>query len=291
MIKRKVFISSTVYDLHQVRKSMKRFLESQRVPNVRFKCMASEYPDFPLNIGHAPRHSLDVCIRQVAEADFFLLLLRSRYSGADVIDGSDVIGITHGEYRAAFRLCVPMLVFVDRRLWGARHLLRTRGHQNFVKPRHLPIFGFLEEVVKADRSNWIHQFSSTSTIRTALRANLLSADGSSFVSDVTYPDGAYVAPSSHFVKTWEIRNTGVQTWARRRLREVNVGASGLTPDMEEIPIPRTPPGSTVHLSVGFTAPSLPAVCESYWKMYDEAGRLCFPNHAGVWCRVHVRSRR
>ena len=34
----------------------------------------------------------------------------------------------------------------------------------------------------------------------------------SFVKDVTYADGAYVAPGQSFSKTWRIRNTGTYTW-------------------------------------------------------------------------------
>ncbi len=62
---------------------------------------------------------------------------------------------------------------------------------------------------------------------------------------------------------------------------------GLKPDSRLIPIPDTPPGETVEISIGFTAPTLPCSCISYWKMSNAEGELLFPESEGLSCLVSV----
>ena len=41
----------------------------------------------------------------------------------------------------------------------------------------------------------------------------------SFITDVTYPDNAHLAPNQAFVKTWRIRNIGSCSWNSNYLKE------------------------------------------------------------------------
>ena len=63
----------------------------------------------------------------------------------------------------------------------------------------------------------------------------------------------------------------------------------LIPEQWRVPIPETPPGATVDISVTFTAPSVPCSCISYWKMFDGEGTLLFPDMEGLYCLVQVVS--
>jgi hypothetical protein len=63
----------------------------------------------------------------------------------------------------------------------------------------------------------------------------------------------------------------------------------LLPLKREIPCPIVHPGETVQISVEFKAPSYPCDTLSLWKMFDKAGEPCFPEHTGLWCKVHVVS--
>jgi transcriptional regulator with XRE-family HTH domain len=127
-------------------------------------------------------------------------------------------------------------------------------------------------------------------------------DESVFVRDVTVPDDTFMPVNSEFEKIWEIQNIGFVPWKSRRLVCMNeqtvlvhianerikaIDISNLVPFENEVPIPDTLPGGAVQISVRFRAPALPCTAVSYWKMVDQAGNLCFPNIAGVWCKVQA----
>lgn len=126
-------------------------------------------------------------------------------------------------------------------------------------------------------------------------------DASQFVRDVTIPDGTLVMAGTHFVKTWEVQNAGRTVWEDRFLRCMDedlvvVSAHDgkewavspqLVPEVRCIPIPRTPPGATVQLSVAFVAPAIPGTCVSYWKSIDASGELCFPDAVGLSAQIRV----
>lgn len=134
----------------------------------------------------------------------------------------------------------------------------------------------------------------------ALRVRQRRGDKSSFVRDVSFPDGALVLPGQRFVKTWELQNTGSVVWQGRLLRcmddEVFVYtrsgeqlhlALPLQPAAPVLPIPTTAPGDTVQLSMTFTAPDSPGTVLSYWKSTHADGSLCYPSSRGVWVKVLV----
>jgi hypothetical protein len=95
-------------------------------------------------------------------------------------------------------------------------------------------------------------------------ATQVLCDDAKWVSDVTVPDGAQMAPGQDFVKTWKVRNTGSCTWG-----------TGYTPifafgeKMSGIAEPLTgavAPGEEVEISVRFKAPSNTGEYSSTWRM-------------------------
>lgn len=123
-------------------------------------------------------------------------------------------------------------------------------------------------------------------------ASAVLGDHSSFVSDVTVPNGTLMAPGQRFEKIWDIQNSGSVKWVGRRLRCVDEAfAAGtaddmrarmcLTPDEPAITIPDAAPGDVVRLAMWFTAPRVPATCVSIWKMVDVDGKECFPRLNGL----------
>jgi transcriptional regulator with XRE-family HTH domain len=124
---------------------------------------------------------------------------------------------------------------------------------------------------------------------------LNDGDHSSFVADVTIPDGSLIAPGERFEKIWEIQNTGRSKWAERKLRCFNFPTDQtafetptfLRPDVLEVAVSDALPGQVVRLSVWFTAPMIPCNCMSIWKLVDEKGQECFPALSGLQCVVTV----
>jgi Ig-like domain from next to BRCA1 gene len=116
----------------------------------------------------------------------------------------------------------------------------------------------------------------------------MTGDISSFVSDVSVPDGTVVKVGQHFVKTWEIANIGSVPWRGRFLERADLPADNgtcLTPG--KVPVPDTRPGAHVRISVPVTAPNTPGSCWVGWKMVDGQGRQFLPGARPIYFVVNV----
>jgi hypothetical protein len=287
---KRVFISSTVYDLKPERQLVRTLLEeySAQSPDYKLELLVSDDPDFPISpTDRTDKHSYDICIDNVARADYFILLLKQRYGDAIIRDGEEAISITHKEYRVARKRRIPRFILLDQKTWDAKQANNQGVKQDFVKGKHKKLFDFIDEIRKRPKGNWIDIYSDFNSIRAIINTFLTKYDDTSFVGDITIPEGRIVPVNEKFEKIWEIENTGLTVWENRFLREENTGASNLVAEKTIIPIPITRPGQRVQLSVNFIAPEYPATCESYWKMVDENGTYCFPHHHGLVCRVKV----
>ncbi len=142
-------------------------------------------------------------------------------------------------------------------------------------------------------------FDTQPTVRKVPRQRVRS-DHSAFIRDVTFPDGALVLPGQRFTKTWELQNVGRVPWEGRFLQcmdeeivvyarsgETLTLAHNLVPATTRIPVPPTPPGATVQLSVNFHAPEPAGTVLSYWKSVFADGTVCFPESQGLWVKVRV----
>ena len=98
-----VFVSSTCYDLSQIRLDLKIFLEEQ----LGFEALLSEFNSFPLSPG---LNSIENCLKNVKErADLFVLIIGGRY-GHITDKGKSV---TNLEYLQARAKKIPIYVFID----------------------------------------------------------------------------------------------------------------------------------------------------------------------------------
>jgi Ig-like domain-containing protein len=115
---------------------------------------------------------------------------------------------------------------------------------------------------------------------------LIPGDNSSFVADVTYPDGSAVTEGQHLMKKWEIRNIGTVLWVNRYL-VANGTQTGLCTYPSRVLIPLTRPGQNVIISVPVTGSDSPGMCFVTWKMETNTGTLYFPNEVGIWFSIKV----
>lgn len=107
------FLSSTIYDFKDLRSAIKYFLELQGC-----RVLASDFNDFakPLD-----PHSYEACLKAIAEADYFVLLIGARVGGWYE---HEKVSITQAEYREAYRLHkegrLKLLSFVRADVWNLR---------------------------------------------------------------------------------------------------------------------------------------------------------------------------
>lgn len=107
-------------------------------------------------------------------------------------------------------------------------------------------------------------------------------NASYFVADVTIPDDTPIIAGTAFTKTWRVKNSGNQVWGPGYVLGFEEGTpmtSTLT-----VPVPTTPPGAEVNLSVDLKAPNLPGVWWGDWKLRDPSGRSF---GAKFWLRIVV----
>lgn len=123
------------------------------------------------------------------------------------------------------------------------------------------------------------------------------------LEDLSQADGALVAPSTRFTKTWLVQNIGDKPILGHTLvcidEEVEVrckqtgevlhAAYSLRPDQREIPIQDNHPGDVFEVSVDFTAPPHAGTVVSYWLLRDSDGKFAFEGNksAAIWARVNV----
>ncbi len=101
-----VFISSTCYDLKQIRDDLKNIIEK----DLGLEALLSEYKSFPLDPSLG---TVENCLRAVQErADILVLIVGTRY-GAITDSGKSV---TNLEYLRAKEKGIPIYAFVDRKI-------------------------------------------------------------------------------------------------------------------------------------------------------------------------------
>lgn len=282
---RTIFVSSTIRDLGSERSALKSFLENSS-RSEKLKVLLSEAPDFPYGPDDTLKSVYEICIQNVQASDFFILLLYQYYGFRNQPSNDRFVSITHREYLEAMRRHIPVFVLAHSSLWQKYQSSRSIRSPSDLSEEDALLISFLEEIENAAQKKWIHQFQNIDELKAIVQSTLLSYDGSDLIADVTYPDGDKVSVGERFNKIWRIKNTGMQTWRNRLLREENPG-NGLTPEQQSIPVPPTLPTQEVDLSVWFVAPKYSGTYISYWKMFEEDGRLCFPWKKGIWCKVNV----
>jgi hypothetical protein len=99
----------------------------------------------------------------------------------------------------------------------------------------------------------------------------ISGDNAKWLADVTIPDYSLVAPSSNFVKTWNIQNTGTTTWTKDYKLIYLEGLQGTNNTVTINLTKEVAPGESVDVSVPFTAPATNGTYSSAWKMYTATG--------------------
>ena len=112
-----VFVSSTCYDLKQIRADMKEFLEG----NYGFEAMLSEFDSFPIDpcVG-----TFENCLSNVDQcADVFVLIVGNRY-GYVLESGKSV---TNLEYLHAKAKGIPMYVFVSKQIYNTLPIWRSNN--------------------------------------------------------------------------------------------------------------------------------------------------------------------
>lgn len=157
-----VFVSSTCYDLKQIREDLKDFFEE----NYGFQTMLSEFDSFPID---PCKGTFENCIENVDKAaDVFVLIIGNRY-GYVMESGKS---ITNLEYLHAKAKGIPIYVFVDKQLYDNMKIWRSNKDANFTGVVDNPkIFEFVSSIYDESKQ-WIYTYDSVRDIKMALKQQL-----------------------------------------------------------------------------------------------------------------------
>ncbi len=163
----KVFISSTCYDLADVRDSLVGFIKSFGLePVLSDKGDVFYHPDL---------HTHDSCLREVDNCQLFLLLVGGRFGGTYVADTKK--SIVNAEWAAAKSLQLPVFSFVKREVMEDHRVFQKNkaNSKAIVFPAienqtYAPhIFGFIDEVRLSPVNNGLFRFEYTRDVEDMLR--------------------------------------------------------------------------------------------------------------------------
>ncbi|MFZ1643054.1 MAG: DUF4062 domain-containing protein [Candidatus Contendobacter sp.] len=113
MTKKRVYVSSTYMDLVEHRKAVKAALERAQFD---VECM-EKYPAFD-------ERPQDKCLEDVAQCDYYVLILALRYGFQPPRDNPEKLSITQLEYEEAVRKDKPCLAFLlsEKHSWLPEHI-------------------------------------------------------------------------------------------------------------------------------------------------------------------------
>lgn len=90
-----------------------------------------------------------------------------------------------------------------------------------------------------------------------------------FVADVTVGEGESIPPNTRFVKTWRVRNSGVEQWsAGSCLRHIE---GDLLADVDHVMVEALKPGEVTDVSLMMASPAEQGTYQSRWRMFTGAG--------------------
>jgi hypothetical protein len=94
-------------------------------------------------------------------------------------------------------------------------------------------------------------------------------NNSTFIKDITIPDGTQIEPGSSFNKKWKIKNTGSCGWTRKYSLQFASGnrMAGETTYLTTW----VPPDQTIVVSVELIAPEIEGTYTGYWILTDSNG--------------------
>ena len=161
MSKTRIFISSTCYDLSQIRKDLKEGIEV-----MGHEAVLSENMDFPINPSLT---SVENCVEAVRnDIDVFVLIIGNKY-GCKLESGKS---ITNSEFLTALELGIPVYTFSLKKMVNLLPIWKSNKGLDFGDAvDDVKVFEFLEDV-REKRSKWNFEFESAQDILEILKSQL-----------------------------------------------------------------------------------------------------------------------
>ncbi len=166
----RVFVSSTVFDLIDVRAELAKHLRDMGVAPVLSDDKLSDFRVQP------DANSIETCLTNVASCDEVVVILDRRYGPCLGTFGFDDVSATHLEYRRAVKRRIPIHFFVRDRLDADYTVWKRNGRSDsvslgWVNKKDFGLFEMIDEHSKltaSSQSNWYFTFSDSIDLKAAI---------------------------------------------------------------------------------------------------------------------------
>lgn len=161
MKKLNIFVSSTCYDLSQIRVDLHEFIEASG-----HNPILSEFKNFPI---HPSNTTIENCISAVNDdADIFVLIVGNRY-GCEIETG---LSITNTEFLAAKNKKIPIYIFIDKKILNILPVWQKNKSGNFKDiVDSTKIFEFISEL-RNELQFWTFEFEKAQDIILILKTQM-----------------------------------------------------------------------------------------------------------------------
>ena len=173
----RVFISSTVYDLIDIRAEV---AEQLRIMGIDPVLSDDKLSDF--NVQHDV-NSIETCLINVDSCDEFILILDQRYGPTLKKYGYGDFSATHLEYQRATKKNIPVRVYVRDRLLADFSFWKSNGRNDslklpWVSHKDIGLLKLLDahSPLESDstKSNWIFTFTNSVDLKKAINKHFES---------------------------------------------------------------------------------------------------------------------
>lgn len=161
MAKPRVFISSTFYDLRQVRSDIDTFIE-----NLGYEAVKNEDGDIPYGRENALE---EYCYKEVKSADILVSIIGGRFGSQSKRDGSSISQI---ELKTALKENKQVYIFIENNVLSEYETYLLNKENDLMKYRYVDdkrIYEFIEEIKAVNRNNNIKSFETASDITKYLK--------------------------------------------------------------------------------------------------------------------------
>lgn len=168
----KVFISSTVFDLLDVRAEVERLLHDMRLVPVLSGSVTSGFQPLP------DQNSIETCLANLRQCEAVIVILCQRYGPSLKSSGFPDLSATNVEYAEARRLGKPIRMYVRDRL-EADYRIQRKNKKNEVQlvwvrdEKDRRLFDLMEEHQKLVKgqpgSNWYDTFQNSVELKALIK--------------------------------------------------------------------------------------------------------------------------
>jgi Domain of unknown function (DUF4062) len=160
MNRTKIFVSSTFFDLAQVREDIRA-----TITQLGHDPLLNEYPSFPVL---PDLDTVENCKKAVKSSDMFVLIVGARRGSLDPVSGKSV---TNVEYETAAQNGIDCFVFINKQVMTLLPVWRKNPTADFTPSVDSPqVFEFIEKIQATQK--WVFTFMLASEIGEILRTQL-----------------------------------------------------------------------------------------------------------------------